>query len=158
MLNEAVDALECQDGKIYVDIIHYSVSASLDKGVIVIKIKDDLGSEPYVTGDVSVKMMSGDVLISPCAADLTCKDNKDGTYTCVVKIIDNEYYYEKDVYQYYLVFEEGTGHNSVIKENGEWYAVYHGRDAIPDTRFDGDKRTARICKLDIKEGLIKAIR
>ena len=46
-------------------------------------------------------------------------------------------------------FEEGTGHNSVIKEDGEWYAVYHGRDAIPDPNLLNleEKRTARICKL-----------
>ncbi len=46
-------------------------------------------------------------------------------------------------------FEEGTGHNSVIKEDGVWYAVYHGRDAIPDVNLANleEKRTARICKL-----------
>ena len=55
-------------------------------------------------------------------------------------------------------FEEGTGHNSVIKEDGVWYAVYHGRDAIPDTRFDGDKRTARICKLILDNEKMVAVR
>jgi hypothetical protein len=44
-------------------------------------------------------------------------------------------------------FETGTGHNSVIKEDGEYYCVYHGRDIPPDPRIEGDNRTARICKL-----------
>lgn len=44
-------------------------------------------------------------------------------------------------------FEAGTGHNSVIKENGEYYCIYHGRDIPPDPRIDGDTRTARICRL-----------
>lgn len=52
--------------------------------------------------------------------------------------------------------EEGTGHHSVIKYQGEYFAVYHARDIKPETDFND--RTARICKLDIKEGLIKAIR
>jgi len=55
-------------------------------------------------------------------------------------------------------FEAGTGHNSVIKENGEYYCVYHGRDLIPDERLTGDDRTARICKLKVKDGIITAER
>ncbi|MBQ3017182.1 MAG: glycoside hydrolase family 43 protein [Clostridia bacterium] len=46
-------------------------------------------------------------------------------------------------------FEAGTGHNSVIKYNGEYYCIYHGRDIPPDPRLDGDTRTARICKLKL---------
>ena len=46
-------------------------------------------------------------------------------------------------------FEAGTGHNSVIYDNGEWYAVYHGRDLVPDKRLIGDDRTGRICKLKV---------
>ena len=44
-------------------------------------------------------------------------------------------------------FEAGTGHNSVIKVDGEYYAIYHGRDVVKDERLTGDDRTARICKL-----------
>lgn len=45
-------------------------------------------------------------------------------------------------------WEEGTGHNSVIKYKGEWYAVYHGRDwGVNDGKRD--YRTARIAKLKI---------
>ncbi|MBO4355625.1 MAG: family 43 glycosylhydrolase, partial [Clostridia bacterium] len=55
-------------------------------------------------------------------------------------------------------FEEGTGHNSVIYYQGEYYCVYHGRDLVPDGRIRGDSRTARICRLKIKDGVITAER
>lgn len=40
--------------------------------------------------------------------------------------------------------EEGTGHHSVIKEDGQYYVIYHGRDYTP-----GSIRTARKAKLNI---------
>ena len=54
-------------------------------------------------------------------------------------------------------FEEGTGHHSMIKEDGQWYAVYHARD------YDAggnafDDRNARICKLHVCDGIITAER
>ena len=49
--------------------------------------------------------------------------------------------------------EEGVGHHSVIKWKGEYYAIYHGRD-----RKEGAERTARICRLIVKDGTIKAER
>ena len=55
-------------------------------------------------------------------------------------------------------FEEGTGHHSVIKYRGEYYAVYHGRDY---GALDGgyrEARTARICRLTVKDGIITAER
>lgn len=56
-------------------------------------------------------------------------------------------------------FEAGTGHNSVIKVDGEYYCIYHGRDIPPDPRLDGgDNRTARICKLKVGGGKITAER
>ncbi len=55
-------------------------------------------------------------------------------------------------------FEEGTGHNSVIKVDGQWYVVYHGRDLVDDPRWAGDKRTARICRLEVNEGVLTAVR
>ena len=54
-------------------------------------------------------------------------------------------------------FEAGTGHNSVIKVNDSWYAVYHGRDLVPDKRLVGDNRTARICKLILEGEKLTAI-
>ena len=56
-------------------------------------------------------------------------------------------------------FEEGTGHHSMIKENGQWYAVYHARDydhASKENVFDA--RNARICKLNVEDGIIIAQR
>ncbi len=55
-------------------------------------------------------------------------------------------------------FEAGTGHNSVIYDNGVWYAIYHGRDLIPDSRLVGDDRTARICRIEVSGEKLTAIR
>lgn len=56
-------------------------------------------------------------------------------------------------------FEEGTGHHSMICEDGQWYAVYHARDYI---RADGsnafDARNARICKIHVNDGVLTAER
>lgn len=55
--------------------------------------------------------------------------------------------------------EEGTGHHSVIKHNGQYYAIYHGRDNIPGaTEEYKEKRTARICRLIVADGKITAER
>lgn len=55
-------------------------------------------------------------------------------------------------------FEEGTGHNSVIKYNGEYYVVYHGRDKGVTEAPGEDKRTARICKLIVDGEKLTAVR
>ena len=53
--------------------------------------------------------------------------------------------------------EEGTGHHSVIKYKGEWYAVYHGRDIkTADNAEYTEERTARICALQVSDGKIIA--
>lgn len=54
-------------------------------------------------------------------------------------------------------WEEGTGHHSMIKHNGEWYAIYHARNAEEDG-LDGDRRNARICRLNVNDGVITAHR
>lgn len=51
-------------------------------------------------------------------------------------------------------YEEGVGHNSVIYYEGEYYAVYHGRDIEDDSNDMNDRRTARICKLKFHNGHI----
>ena len=54
-------------------------------------------------------------------------------------------------------FEEGTGHHSMIKEDGQWYAIYHARDyddGLGASAFDA--RNARICKLNVNDGIITA--
>lgn len=56
-------------------------------------------------------------------------------------------------------FEEGTGHHSMIKEDGQWYAVYHARDYDDGLGADSfDARNARICKMNVKDGIITAER
>lgn len=56
-------------------------------------------------------------------------------------------------------FEEGTGHHSVIKYKGEYYAIYHGRDytEITDAEYT-EQRTARVCRLIVDDGKITAER
>jgi hypothetical protein len=54
-------------------------------------------------------------------------------------------------------FEEGTGHHSVIQVNREYYAIYHARD-YQDTTEYLERRTARICRLSVKDGVITAQR
>lgn len=53
-------------------------------------------------------------------------------------------------------YEEGTGHHSVFKKDGQYYAIYHARD-YGDKGF-GNPRTARICKLHVANGVITAER
>lgn len=53
-------------------------------------------------------------------------------------------------------FEEGTGHNSVIREGDTWYMVYHARDV--GNRMPYDTRTARIAEIVIENGIPKVER
>ncbi len=56
-------------------------------------------------------------------------------------------------------FEEGTGHHSVLKYNGEYYALYHGRDYdVAGKAKYTERRTARICRLTVADGVITAQR
>ena len=48
--------------------------------------------------------------------------------------------------------ELGTGHNSTIKVDGQWYIVYHGRDK--DDNLNEECRTARIAKLIVNDGIL----
>ncbi len=55
--------------------------------------------------------------------------------------------------------EEGVGHHSVIKLDGQYYAIYHGRDVLGAVESGyTERRTARICKLNVKDGIITAER
>lgn len=56
-------------------------------------------------------------------------------------------------------FEEGSGHHSVIKYKGQYYAIYHARDLNGvSSEEHAEARTARICKLHVKDGVITAER
>ena len=68
-------------------------------------------------------------------------------------------YPSEDVYAPLIAkneFESGTGHNSVIKLDGEYYCVYHGRD-LDDVK-PYDNRSARACKLLVENGTLTAKR
>lgn len=54
-------------------------------------------------------------------------------------------------------WEEGAGHHSMIKHEGQWYAVYHARNTNVDGLY-GDRRNARICKMNVNDGIITAER
>jgi beta-xylosidase len=49
--------------------------------------------------------------------------------------------------------ELGTGHNSTVKIDDQWYIVYHGRDASDD--LSEECRTARIAKLLVEDGVLR---
>ena len=55
-------------------------------------------------------------------------------------------------------FEEGTGHHSMIKKDGQWYAVYHARDYDQNLGNAFDARNARICKINVNDGILTAER
>jgi hypothetical protein len=56
-------------------------------------------------------------------------------------------------------FEEGSGHHSVIKYKGQYYAIYHARDLDCQSRNEfTEARTARVCKLHVNDGVITAER
>ena len=56
-------------------------------------------------------------------------------------------------------FEEGTGHHSVIRYKGQYYAIYHGRDIVGKASDEYvEARTARVCKLTVRDGIITAER
>lgn len=70
-------------------------------------------------------------------------------------------YPDEKVYQPLLSkneFEEGTGHNSVIELDGQFYAVYHARDWKEGERDYTERRDARICKLNFNNEVITAER
>lgn len=50
-------------------------------------------------------------------------------------------------------FEGGTGHNSVIKYQGQWYIVYHGRE-LEGNDVPYDNRNMRIAKLNVNKGIL----
>lgn len=52
--------------------------------------------------------------------------------------------------------EEGTGHNSVLCENGRYFVYYHGRDW--NNRSLTDSRTARICEISVNEGVLSVLK
>lgn len=50
--------------------------------------------------------------------------------------------------------ETSTGHNSVLIKNNQYYVVYHGRDKLENSNNKKTRRTARICKMDVENGVL----
>ena len=48
-------------------------------------------------------------------------------------------------------YVEGTGHNSVLYHDGEYYIFYHGRD-VGNRKESTDTRTFRMDKMQVKDG------
>ena len=70
--------------------------------------------------------------------------------------LDFRKYPSDDIYEPLITkdkYEEGTGHNSVLKIKDKHYVIYHGRD-YNDERDIVDLRTARICELIINNGTL----
>lgn len=83
-------------------------------------------------------------------------DEEDLTKVDFVKVTDNGKFAPLIIKN---EFEEGTGHHSVIKYQGEYYAIYHGRE-YEESTAEGyvERRTARICRLTVTDGVIAAER
>ena len=76
-----------------------------------------------------------------------------------LKSLDFKKYPAADVYYPLLAkneFEEGTGHNSILEENGKYYLFYHGRDYSDEK--NGERRTARYCEIELDGGVIRVVK
>lgn len=51
-------------------------------------------------------------------------------------------------------YEEGTGHNSVIKIDGKYYVIYHARDYEKDGNPYWQCRSGRWCPMQVKDGVL----
>lgn len=117
------------------------------------------GAFYFKEGDWQYVMYSGNCYEQPTYYIGYARAKTDETDLTKIKF---EKYPDENTYHPVLKaneFEEGTGHHSMIKENGQWYAVYHARDyddGLGASSFDA--RNARICKLNVKDGVITAER
>jgi beta-xylosidase len=115
------------------------------------------GAFYFKEGDWQYLMYSGNCYQKPTYYIGYARAKTDETDLTKIKF---EKYPDDNTYQPVMAaneFEEGTGHHSMIKYKGQWYAVYHARD-IEDDGLNGDRRNARICKLNVKDGIITAER
>lgn len=117
------------------------------------------GAYYFKEGDWQYVMYSGNCYEQPTYYIGYARAKTDETDLTKIKF---EKYPDENTYAPVLnanEFEEGTGHHSMIKYDGQWYAVYHARDyddGLGANAFDA--RNARICKLNIKDGIITAER
>lgn len=115
------------------------------------------GAFYFKEGDWQYLMYSGNCYLQPSYYIGYARAKTDETDLTKIKF---EKYPDDNTYAPVLKaneFEEGTGHHSMIKYKDQWYAVYHARD-IDDDGLTGDRRNARICKLNVNDGIITAER
>lgn len=100
------------DGKTYMKISSYNVEEIPDDEFfdeVLISIGDNLG-ENLMGTRAYVYQMSGSALIQKVNANVSCEISEDfgNNILCTVTVEDSDFYYEPDIFQYYLCFEEGT--------------------------------------------------
>lgn len=111
------------------------------------------GAFYFKEGDWQYLMYSGNCYLQPTYYIGYARAKTDETDLTKIKF---EKYPDENTYHPVMKaneFEEGTGHHSMIKYKGQWYAIYHARD-IEDDGLSGDRRNARICKLHVNDGII----
>ena len=111
------------------------------------------GAFYFKEGDWQYLMYSGNCYLQPTYYIGYARAKTDETDLTKIKF---EKYPDENTYHPVMKaneFEEGTGHHSMIKYKGQWYAIYHARD-IENDGLAGDRRNARICKLHVNDGII----
>ena len=84
-----------------------------------------------------------------------CKSNETDLLKLKFKKYPNEFTYSPLLAK--NEFESGTGHNTVIKHNGEWFIVYHGRD-LEGNDVPYDNRNMRVAKLIVDGEKLTVVR
>ncbi len=113
------------------------------------------GAFYFREGDWQYVMYSGNCFEQPTYYIGYARAKTDETDLTKIKF---EKYPDKHTYHPVMKandFEEGPGHHSLIKEDGQWYMIYHARDYGYDATAE-DARNARICKLHVADGVITA--
>ncbi len=113
------------------------------------------GAFYFREGDWQYVMYSGNCFEQPTYYIGYARAKTDETDLTKIKF---EKYPDKHTYHPVMEanhFEEGPGHHSLIKENGQWYMIYHARDYGYDATAE-DARNARICKIYVEDGVITA--
>lgn len=117
------------------------------------------GAFYFKEGDWQYLMYSGNCYEQPTYYIGYARAKTDETDLTKVKF---EKYPDENTYHPVLKandFEEGTGHHSMIKKDGQWYAIYHARDYDDGLNTNAfDARNARICKMNVCDGIITAER
>ncbi len=104
------DGEDTGDGRIYREIVDYEIT-SKPKDIyfdgITLEIGDEMGSDIQIGGTVYIYQMQGASLIQKVPADLSCTFENE-KIICNISVMDEDFYYETNGFQYYLCLEEGA--------------------------------------------------